>query len=440
MNKETKISEIGSEAATNENGNKVATYGHKNHVTWQDVTEEGYFNRVRTLDRETGEWSPTYDFGVAKDNHARGVITADSQGFLHVILSGHNTPCSYRRSVRSNDASEWTDPVEVASGTYPYLVCDTNDNLYLTLRNAERWKGVEFYVKPCDGAWEPRGKIIARNEDYTGYAAFASGMCFDAKGVLHLVNDFYEGYGIYDNRGIHQAVAYMQSPDGGRTWRTMRGDPVDTPARPHQMDVIAESTGLRHEAMPPPVILAHGNIAVDGEGKPYILYLYHLNEPGQIILASPDEEGIWRQQPIDAVKEVYPDYRPVACRGAFTIDGEGIFRALISVAPLDHPAWSRGLMTRSRASALRKGLPIVWLISKDQGESFQVEPAVEPGAQVTAQSPKFELPVGQGTPPAGTPGFVWFDNAARELPEYESEEERNSSFRGVQNNVYWQPG
>ena len=409
-------------------------------MTWQDVTEEGYFNRVRTLDGETGEWSPTYDFGVAKDNHARGVITADSEGFLHVVLSGHNTPCSYRRSIRSNDASEWTDPVEVASGTYPYLVCDRNDDLCLTLRNAERWKGVEFYLKPPDSAWEGRGKIIDRREDYTGYAAFASGMCFDADGVLHLVNDFYEGYGIYDERGIHQAVAYMQSPDAGRTWRTIRGEPIDTPARPHQMDVIAQSTGLRHEAMPPPVMLAHGNIAVDGDGKPYILYLYHLNEPGQIILATPDEEGIWHQRPIEAVKEAYPDFRPIACRGNFTIDREGIFRALISVAPFDHPAWSRGLMTRSRASAHRNGLPVLWLISRDQGGTFQVETAIEPNEQTTACSPKYELPVGPGVPPTGTPGTVWFDNVSLEVTGYEREGERNSSHRGLQNNVFWQPG
>ena len=434
------ISEIGSEAATNEAGNKIATYEHKTHVAWQDVTEEGYFNRVRTLDGNTGEWSPTYDLGKARDNHARGVITADSRGFLHLILSGHNTPCTYRRSVRSNDASEWTDPVEVASGTYPYLVCDSHDILYLTLRNAERWKGVDFYVKPSDGSWELRGKIIRRKEEYTGYAAFASGMCFDGKGVLHLVNDFYEGYGIYDNRGIHQAVAYMQSPDGGRTWRTVRGDPVDTPARPHQMDVIAESTGLRHEAMPPPVIVAQGNIAVDGGGKPYVLYLYQLNEPGQLILASPDDEGIWRPRSIDAVKEAYPEYRPVACRGAFTIDGEGVFRALISVAPLDHAAWSRGLLTRSRAGGLRNGLPILCLISRDHGESFQVEPAVAPEPQVTVRSPKFELPVGPGASPAGRPGIVWFDNTARELQGYDRDGEKHSSHQGLQNNVFWQPG
>jgi hypothetical protein len=433
-----KISSAGSEAATNEAGNKIVTVADKTHVTWQEVTEDGYFNRVRTLDTNSGEWSPTYDLGKAYDNHARAVITADSGGYLHLILSGHSTPCDYRRSVRSNDASEWTSPVEVASGTYPYLVCDSDDTLYLTMRDAVRWGGVDLYVKSAGRKWEASGKIIKRKEEYVGYAAFASGMGFDRKGVLHLVNDFYEGYGIYENRGIHQAVAYMQSPDGGRTWRTMRGDPIETPARPHQMDVIAESTGLRHEPMPPPVMVAQGNIAVDSEGKPHVLYLYHLNEPGQLILASPDEEGIWRQRPIDAVKEAFPNFRPSACRGTFTIDREGVFRALVTVAPLDNPDWSRVLPSRGRTAALRNGIPVVWLVSEDGGESFRAEAAFDPGSDTTVQSPKIELPVGHGTPSPGAPGVLWFNNAARELPRYKRDWEKNSCRQGLQNDVYWQ--
>ena len=51
------LSSAGSQAATNEAGNKVVTVGRRTHVTWQDVTPEGYFNRVRTLDLDDGEWS-----------------------------------------------------------------------------------------------------------------------------------------------------------------------------------------------------------------------------------------------------------------------------------------------------------------------------------------------------------------------------------------------
>ena len=50
----TLISNIGSERATQGNGNKIVTVGDKTHVVWQDSIEEGYFARVRTLDRNSG--------------------------------------------------------------------------------------------------------------------------------------------------------------------------------------------------------------------------------------------------------------------------------------------------------------------------------------------------------------------------------------------------
>ena len=47
------ISNIGSERATQGNGNKIVTLGDKTHIVWQDSIDEGYFARVRTLHRKT---------------------------------------------------------------------------------------------------------------------------------------------------------------------------------------------------------------------------------------------------------------------------------------------------------------------------------------------------------------------------------------------------
>ena len=431
------LSSAGSQAATNEAGNKVVTVGRRTHVTWQEVTADGYFNRVRSLDLDSGEWSPTWTLGSAYDDHARAVMVADGAGFLHAILSGHNTPCTYRRSRAANDASEWTDPVEVADGTYPYLVCGPGDHLFLKLRNAERWNGVELYSKPPDAPWRHVGKVIERLADYPGYAAFHCGYCFDPDGVLHLVSDFYEGFGIYDERGIHQAVAYLQSPDGGRSWRTWRGTPAATPARPSAMDVICQSTGLRHEPMPPPVLAAQGNIALDPDGIPHVLYLYHLNRAGELILASPDGSGIWRQRSIDALAAVYPDHRAAICRGAFTIDGDGVFRALVTLTPADHSGWVDHLPTRPGLHGMSGGaiperrvaedIPVVWLISRDRGATFAVQEALPAEAQ--ARSPKYELPVSGGPRPAAG-GILYFDRTSYHLPGFPED-------GGYQNRVYY---
>ena len=47
------ISDIGSERATNDSGKIITTATHT-HVIWQDVSRESYFNRVRSLDYQTG--------------------------------------------------------------------------------------------------------------------------------------------------------------------------------------------------------------------------------------------------------------------------------------------------------------------------------------------------------------------------------------------------
>ena len=72
------ISSRGCECATSLTGNKIITHEGKRHVAWLDSTEEGYFDRVRTLDRKTGQWSPTYTLGRASDNHGCPAMTMDS--------------------------------------------------------------------------------------------------------------------------------------------------------------------------------------------------------------------------------------------------------------------------------------------------------------------------------------------------------------------------
>ena len=88
------ISSTGSERATSGAGNKIVTFGGKTHVVWQDVTSEGYFNRVGSLDHATGRWSEPFTLNKGRDNHARPVLTVDGRGYLHAILSGHNSGCS----------------------------------------------------------------------------------------------------------------------------------------------------------------------------------------------------------------------------------------------------------------------------------------------------------------------------------------------------------
>ena len=52
--------------------NKIISLNRKTHVAWLDsvsADSAGFFVRIRTLDRTTSGWSPTYTIGEAFDNH-----------------------------------------------------------------------------------------------------------------------------------------------------------------------------------------------------------------------------------------------------------------------------------------------------------------------------------------------------------------------------------
>ena len=141
------ISSRGCESATAGTGNKIITYQGKTHVAWLDSNENGYFAVVRTLDRKTGTWSQTHTIGKSHDNHGRPAMTIDRQGYLHVVYGLHHNAIPYRRSLRPNDASAWTEPIVFGNKlSYPTLMCGADGALYLTGRY--EWSGVRLSVAP----------------------------------------------------------------------------------------------------------------------------------------------------------------------------------------------------------------------------------------------------------------------------------------------------
>ena len=98
-----RISRIGSERAIG--GNNIVTRDDVCHVVWQDISRQGYLNRVRSYRYDTRRWTEPLTLNVGVDNHARPVITVDHEGRLHVVLSGHGTPVTYRCSAGVNDSS-----------------------------------------------------------------------------------------------------------------------------------------------------------------------------------------------------------------------------------------------------------------------------------------------------------------------------------------------
>ena len=160
-----RISRIGSERAIG--GNNIVTRDGVCHVVWQDVSREGYLNRVRSYRYDTGRWTEPLTLNVGVDNHARPVITVDHEGRLHVVLSGHGTPVTYRCSAGVNDSSEWTPEQPAGSGTYPILVCAPDNTLFLTMR-PDRPFGADLFIKEPGEPWRRQARLIPRTEQIPG--------------------------------------------------------------------------------------------------------------------------------------------------------------------------------------------------------------------------------------------------------------------------------
>jgi len=415
------ISEIGSERATSGNGNKIVTFDGKTHLVWQDSNEQGYFARVRTLDRKSGKWSPVYTLGVGTDNHARPTITCDSQGYLHVIIGGHHTGLQYRRSVRPGDASQWTDVEAFGKTTYPLLICGPDDTLYLVGRHDAGWKGMDCYSKPPGRKWQQRGLLVAKQKRYEFYAAYHNALAWGPQHrTLHMSTGFFMGLrgdGSRNLRGLHQAVGYMRSEDFGETWTKADGTAIELPATTDTIDLIDEGIRAAEATNKPKPGIQHCGIAVDSSNRPYGVYVRHTPTPGRIFLKTPDGVGGWEDRPLrETIEKRWPGRVAVGCNVSMT--GDDIICLMLTLAPLKHPAanWSPGIFGRP-AFWLRDHpniQQIVWLDSGDGGRTFTSREVIPHDPDRGTLLPTLERPTGfNGPPPGRLPSLLYFEGLSR---------------------------
>jgi len=413
--KQTLISSRGCCAATAGTGNKIITYQGKTHVGWLDSNEDGFFDVVRTLDRKTGQWSPAYTLGKANGDHGRPALTIDSQGYLHAVYGIHHNDVPYCRSLRPNDASEWTDRSTFGGGlSYPTLVCGPDDTLFLTGRDG--WSGVRLFVKPPGQPWEDRGLIIKVNDDCISYAAFHEGLAWgpDHK-TLHLSCSFFQSTSnVSQDWGSIQSVNYMRSRDFGRTWERADGTRIEVPATAETMDVL-----LAGESMDPkPGIRNTGAIVVDSQGRPYVLYYRNTPEkPGQGFLAKADSAGNWQQLPLQAALDKhFPGEAIVDCRAGFTITADDRLCMALSLVPIDHPQadWTgKPTSTHSNEPAYWQNFyptakRIRWLESSDGGQTFSTKNLLAEDPEIAQLQQSIEMPTGFNQIPAGSyPGLIY---------------------------------
>lgn len=282
--------------------------------------------------------------------------------------------------------------------------------LYMTVRGQgeqRHERGVDLYRCPPGGDWSGPLQIVKLAEEYgQAYAGFHMQMDVAPDGALHAIIDFYEGED-EAGRGLHQATCYTRSRDGGRSWERADGTPVRLPARPEDLDILARSTRSRHEKLPPAEI-RQGGLVVDSKGRPFAFYFDHGKAPGYCVMATAGVDGPLRQVPVnDHWERLYPDMRATECKTSLRQDD--MLCVLVTLTPYDNE-WQDGKPTRAMSMRERRDERLVWLLSEDGGETFRVQPFLEPGS--SCNCPSVEQSRGVNIVPASRlPAVLYFDGS-----------------------------
>jgi hypothetical protein len=319
------LSELGCGRATGyAEANKIVTTGDRTHVAWLDSPPEGFRVRIRSLDRSTGNWSPTVTLGDAYDNHGGPALTVDGEGYLHVVYYPHHHPMRYRKSKRPGDASEWEEEVQFGERlTYPTLVCGKDGTLYFTARrsfSARTWQ-VELWKRPPSGEWQFVQAILKSR--HKGYAHFQESLAWAPDyQSLHLCCRFHENT---DSKGYGrlQTVAYLVSRDAGRSWQRSDGSTVTLPVTAETADVLA-SGGVDAQRE-----LRAGGMSVDSQGRPHLVYSVQEQGKVQLLVARPQGDGNWQRWDLTKfVPDRWRTWKVIAPAGiTFNARGEMIVTA-----------------------------------------------------------------------------------------------------------------
>lgn len=179
------------------------------------------------------------------------------------------------------------------------------------------------------------------------------------------------------------------------------------------MDLFAQHTEPFDQINPGSRIRSSGTIAVDAAGSPVVLFISHVDDPGQLTCASLAGGGRWQCCHLDVVEQAYPDMRPAALDRGMTHHVDGTIRVLLELIPLADGWDPEGTPTAVLGNPDRPGKLLVWLTSQDGARTWKVEPALEPGTFFNRAN--LERATGACALEAGkSPAFSYHDGPTRE--------------------------
>ena len=326
---------------------------------------------IRLLDKQTD------------DAHDNPVLSIDGDGYLWVFSAAHGTtrPAYIHRSSRPYDIAAW-ELVETTNFSYPqpWYLHGRREFVFLHTRYRQGQRSLFVSRSPDGRAWStPEMLAHIQMGDYQ--ISWPHG---DRVGTAF---DMHPSSG-RAGRGLNYRsnIYYLETPDAGRTWRTITGRSVTLPVT----DVAHESRVLDSLAIDRSVYLK--DLAYDGEGRPVILYLTSRGyrpgpESGPFAWATARWTGeTWEHRSFVESDHNYD-------HGSLTIEADGHWRIVAPTDPGPQPFGAGGEM-------------VLW-VSRDQGTTWQRARTLTHGS--TRNHGYARKPLG------AVPGFymLWADGDAR---------------------------
>lgn len=193
------------------------------------------------------------------DAHDNPVIAIDGRGHVWIFSSSHGTSRPSYVSVSSKPYSiDSFELVQTTNFSYPQVYWTAEHGfLFLHTRYLKNHRRL-FFVGSADGRTWSEPQLLAYIDE--GHYAISS-ICGNRLGVAFNYHPAPEGLNWRTN------LYYMETVDGGRTWRNAQGEllqlPLTTPDNP----------ALVHDYRSEKRNVYLKDVAFDGQGRPVILYL-----------------------------------------------------------------------------------------------------------------------------------------------------------------------
>jgi hypothetical protein len=158
---------------------------------------------------------------------------------------------------------------------------------------------------------------------------------------------------------VGYAIGYLRSPDAGKSWQRSDGKSVTLPATPATIEIVAGSTKVEG-----PTNFRPGNIALDPDGVPWVVYSRIDREPFEAWVAGLTVEGMWRKiSLLPVIKRKWKD-RGVKTPGSIVFGRDGTMYVVVTTVKSgtgdDLAFWGHPTAE------------VALLVSKDRGRTFRL--------------------------------------------------------------------